>query len=282
MVQAAPTLRLSKRPVYHMFRDQALSFNPLGNLIRNFAFACLSPHIFCNSQFTAAGVNGRLGKVEAILYPPVDPSQFSDSPPAVSPPKPLLPILQTGARIMLTPSRISQPNQVNDKNLRALLPLLAHLKATGHNYHGVVIGQDTSPGQLQTRLLLHQADCWRVADRFTVLPPTFEIQEYYKYADIVVTLAPREPFGRTVVEAIACGVPVIGSKTGGIGEILHHFAPEWAVDPNDPVAAASAVIHTVNNPNNPNVLTKGKYWLEEHCSAMDYARRLLEMIGTFK
>ena len=279
IMMSAPALRLSGRPLYHIFRDLALSYNLFGNLGRDIAFACLSPRILCNSQFTAEHIRRRwLGDVQGILYPSVDLEQFNARPP-VGPPKELQPILCSGARVMLTPSRISEPEKINDKNLRTLIPVLAHLKANGHHYHGVVIGQDTSSGQTRTRALLEQAECLKVADRFTILPPTLAIQDYYKYADVVVTLAPREPFGRTVVEAIACGVPVVGSQTGGIGELLHHFASQWTVDPNDPVAAAEAIVRIAADPNTPNILTQGKRWVEAHCSTVNYARRMMEITG---
>jgi len=279
VTMAAPALRLSGRPVYYIFRDLALSYNFLGNLGRILAFACLSPHVLCNSQFTAAHIQGRLGNVQEILYPRVDLEKFNDRPPAGPPPKQLQPILSSGARVMLTPARISKPKTVNDKNLRALIPVLAHLKSMGYNYHGVIIGQDNSPGQTRTRALLEQAAHLGVADRFTVLPPTFAIEEYYKYADVAITLAPREPFGRTVVEAIACGVPVVGSKTGGIGEILQQFAPQWTVNPNDPVAAAEAIVHIAADPNTRNLLAQGKRWIETHCSIIDYARKIMQITG---
>lgn len=279
ITMAAPAIRLSGRRVYYIFRDLARSYNFLGNLSRILAFACLSPHVLCNSQFTAAHIQGRLGDVQAILYPRVDLEKFNDRPPQNPPQQQLQPILSSGARVMLTPSRITEPETVNDKNLRALIPVLAHLKSSGYNYHGVIIGQDNSPNRTRTRALLQQAEQMGVADRFTVLPPTFAIEEYYKYADLAIALAPREPFGRTVVEAIACGLPVVGSKTGGIGEILHNFAPEWTVDPNDPVAAAEAIVRIAADPNTPNILAQGKRWIETHCSIVDYAHKMIEITG---
>jgi len=272
-------LRLSSRPIYHIFRDLALSHRSLGTLGRNLVFACLSPRIFCNSQFTAGHIHGRIGNVQAVLYPPVDTEQFNDRIPIIPPPVELQSILRSGARVMLTPSRLSEPEEVNDKNLRALIPVLAQLKTSGYHYHGVVIGEDFSPNQIRTRDLLELAERLGVTDRFTVLPPTVAIRDYYKYADIVVTLAPREPFGRTVVEAIACGVPVVGARTGGIGEILHHFAPDWTVDPNDPIAAAEAIIRIATDPNTPNLLSQGKHWVEAHCSTISYARRMMVEIA---
>ena len=180
---------------------------------------------------------------------------------------------------MLTVSRISEPNQVNDKNLRSLLPVLAQLNSRGYHYHGVIIGQDTSFNRTQTQVLLEQAKSLGVADRFTILPPTFSIQDYYKYADVVVTLAPREPFGRTVVEAISCRVPVVGSRTGGVGEILHNFASEWTVDPTNSVAVAETIVRIAASSNTPNILTQGQRWVESHCSPESYARRVIKLVG---
>jgi glycosyltransferase involved in cell wall biosynthesis len=277
-ILAAPSLRLSGRPILYFFHDLARSYHPLGNLARKFAFACLAPGAICNSQFTANHIrNSLVSEIRGILHEPLDWQQFNDLPSSALPPVALQPILRSGARVMLTPSRITAPGQVNDKNLRSLLPVLAHLKAMGQNYHGVVIGQDSSPEGVQTQALLEQAKQLGVADRFTVLPPTFTIQDYYRYADVVVTLSLREPFGRTVVEAIACGVPTIGSNRGGIGEILSNFAPEWTVDPNDPAAAAAAIVRVTADPNTPNILAQGKRWIETNCSIVDNARKLMEM-----
>ncbi|GFE69615.1 glycosyltransferase family 4 protein [Chroococcus sp. FPU101] len=271
---AIPELRLSGRPVYHFFHDPAYSarFNWAFKMI----FASLKPVSLCNSRFTAQTICPRLTlEVKEIFYQPVELNIFNYD--VASPPEPLKPILRSGASIMLTPSRISQPEQFNDKNLRALIPVLAELKASGHYYHGVVIGRDYSTDRIQTQRLLEQAQDFGVADRFTVLPPTFSIQNYYQYADVVVTLAPREPFGRTVIEAVSCGVPVIGSQTGGIGEILNHFAPQWTVDPNDPVATAAAMIRLKNDPLTSTLLAQGQRWVKEQCNPVQYARRLIKI-----
>lgn len=277
---ATPALRLSGRPVYYFFHDLARSYNPLGNLARKLTFAFLSPSAICNSEFTAKHIrNSLLPEIRGIINGSLDTQQFNDRPPSGPPPAELQPILCSGARIMLTPSRISEPGKFNDKNLPALIPVLAQLKTTGHYYHGVIIGQDSSPGQIHTRALLDQAKRLGVADRFTVLPPTFTIKDYYNHADVVVTLSLREPFGLTVVEAIACGVPVVGSQTGGVGEILHNFAPEWTVDPNDPVAAAEAIVRIAADPNTPNILTQGKRWVETHCGIVANARKMMEITG---
>jgi glycosyltransferase involved in cell wall biosynthesis len=279
LIRSTPIIRLSDRPVYHFCHDLARSYNLLGELLRKIAFTSLNPKAICNSQFTAGHIRRLMPNIQGILYQPVDTERFNDHPNHNSPPVNLQPILNSGARVILTPSRLNKPRIVNDKNLRSLIPVLAHLKAMGHFYHGVVIGPDESPDGSHTRELLENAAQQGVADRFTILPATLNIENYYKYASVVVTLAPREPFGRTVVEAIACGVPVIGSSTGGINEILQHFAPEWTVDPNDPVAVAEAIVRVVSDTNTPDLLAKGKAWVETHCNVANYAQKMMQLTG---
>jgi glycosyltransferase involved in cell wall biosynthesis len=42
-----------------------------------------------------------------------------------------------------------------------------------------------------------------------------------------------EPFGRVIAEAMAAGLPVLGSPVGGAAELLASFGPGWSVPPGD-------------------------------------------------
>ncbi len=274
----APSLRLSGRQIYHFCHDLALSHNKLGYLARKVAFTSLAPGAICNSQFTASHIRGLMPDIRGILYQPVDLEKFNQKA-NNTPPDALKPIIDSGARIMLTPSRINKPGIINDKNLRSLIPVLAHLNQMGGNYHAVVMGEDQSPENIYSQDLLESATNEGVADRFTILPPALNIEDYYKHADIVVTLAPREPFGRTVVEAIACGVPVVGSNTGGINEILQNFAPEWTVNPDNFVEVAQTIMNVAQNLNTKDLLSKGNDWVYANCSLSSYAIGMMQFTG---
>jgi glycosyltransferase involved in cell wall biosynthesis len=275
----APMLRLSGRTIYHFCHDLVNSNKFAGYLARRCIFSCLSPRVLCNSNFTAQHVRHLMPNIQGVLYQPINQERFNDVP-LQAPPKELQSILQSGFRIMLTPSRINKhpkDGENCDKNLRALIPILAHLKTRGYDYHSVVIGEDTSLDKSNSRILLEKAQEFGVAERFTILPAVSAIEDYYKCADVVVTLAHKEAFGRTIVEAIACSVPVVASSTGGMGEILNQLAPDWMVDPNNPSSAAEAIINIANNPNTCQILSQAKSWVNKHCSANEYAFKIMNI-----
>jgi sucrose-phosphate synthase len=75
--------------------------------------------------------------------------------------------------------------------------------------------------------------------------PTLEVPEIYRVAarkkGVFVNATPGENFGLTIVEAGACGLPVIASPTGGPKEILENCENGILVDVEDPEAIAAAL-----------------------------------------
>ena len=63
-----------------------------------------------------------------------------------------------------------------------------------------------------------------------------ELHLWYAAADVAVTTPWYEPFGLTPLEAMACGVPVIGSCVGGIAFTIAHGETGYLVPPRDPEA----------------------------------------------
>ncbi|MCR6663681.1 MAG: glycosyltransferase [Luteimonas sp.] len=81
-----------------------------------------------------------------------------------------------------------------------------------------------------------EADATRrgIADAVAITPPTAAIVEAYAASDLVLQLSRKpEAFGRTVVEALSVGRPVLGWAHGGVGELLRELLPDGAVAPFD-------------------------------------------------
>ena len=78
---------------------------------------------------------------------------------------------------------------------------------------------------------------------------------------VVVSSSKRpESFGRTVLEALAVGTPVVGYNHGGVGEILDKIFPQGKVELNDCEALAIKINQTLDLApvvpnNNPFLLT---------------------------
>ena len=75
-------------------------------------------------------------------------------------------------------------------------------------------------------------------------PVTDAIARAYAACDVVLQLSRKpESFGRTVIEALSCGRPVVGWAHGGVGELLAELYPDGAVTPFD-AEALHAVVST--------------------------------------
>ncbi|GAB3341576.1 glycosyltransferase [Marilutibacter aestuarii] len=73
-----------------------------------------------------------------------------------------------------------------------------------------------------------------VGDALAITPPTDAVARAYAASDLVLQVSRKpEAFGRTVIEALSCGRPVVGWAHGGVGELLRELQPEGAVAPFD-------------------------------------------------
>lgn len=80
-----------------------------------------------------------------------------------------------------------------------------------------------------------------IGDALAITAPTSAIARAYAASDLVLQLSHKpEAFGRTVLEALSSGRPVLGWDHGGAGEQLQAWWPQGAVTPFDAAALAAA------------------------------------------
>ena len=65
-----------------------------------------------------------------------------------------------------------------------------------------------------------------------------------------------EPFGITPVEAMACGMPVIGARVGGIKYTVQDGRTGFLVEPKDPAGLAHRLAQLLSDPAIPRLFGK--------------------------
>ena len=109
-----------------------------------------------------------------------------------------------------------------EKGVEDFIRAVARLRDWGRTVTAVIVGS----GPEETALGRRIAD-WGLQDLVRMMPavPHGDVVSYYRVADVVVVPSRTtawivEQFGRTIIEALACGKPVIGSSAGEVPRLL--------------------------------------------------------------
>ena len=131
------------------------------------------------------------------------------------------------------------------KNTETLIKSFAHLtKQGGLDFELVIVGRDFDS---QLPKLQSVANHLGVSERvrFLGFVPTEDLPAIYSSAKVFVFPSLVETFGKPLVEAMRCGVPVVASNTSCIPEVLGGAG--LLVNPSDPVEMASAITQAIED-----------------------------------
>ena len=147
---------------------------------------------------------------------------------------------------------------VRKKNLAAIVRAYASSPALMRRANLVIIaGQHdvlSSAEELSVVAELRQLCAAPSLRGRVALPPMHEQADitalYQRCArgGVFVNPALHEPFGLTLIEAAAAGVPVVATREGGPAEILATLGHGLLIDPRDEAAIAAACLRLVNDP----------------------------------
>ncbi len=84
--------------------------------------------------------------------------------------------------------------------------------------------------------------------KFAGFVPNSKMPAYYNRCDIFCFPTLGEPFGKAVVEAMACGKPVIATNAGGAAEIIQNGENGILVPPADSETLAAEITRLINDP----------------------------------
>lgn len=157
------------------------------------------------------------------------------------------PALATDGPLLLLPGRGTRLKGHADA-----LKLLADLRGGGVAAALWLPGAREAGRETYIAELEREAASLGIADAIAFTAPTDQIARAYAASDLVLQLSRKpEAFGRTVVEALSVGRPVLGWAHGGVGELLAQLQPSGAVTPFDAAALTHAARMLLTQPPSP-------------------------------
>jgi glycosyltransferase involved in cell wall biosynthesis len=254
----APQAALVFYSAVNVQRDWRWPYGAIERVLLERADGAHAPNRDVPPILRAKGFYGQTRHVSVIPLG-VDVERFSDAQPS---PLPGIPSPRIGFVGRLEPV----------KGLDVLLDAMDYL-ATPASL--VIAGEGSEKGRLMPRLR---------SEGVNVLPPVSyaSMPAVLKAFDVLVlpsvTILPahREQFGRVLVEAMAAGVPVVGSSSGAIPEVIGDAG--LVVPERDPRALAGAIDRVLREPGlRETLVERGRKRVQDHYAWPVIADQTLEL-----
>ena len=142
------------------------------------------------------------------------------------------------ASVLLTTGVMIQRNEWKDYPTLREAVALATTRLPGRDLLLLVLGEAAPPERvdgLEIRFIPYQDDPRVVA-------------QYYQAADVYVHAAREDTFPSSVLEAMACGTPVVATRVGGIPEQIEEASTGFLVSPGDVNGLAERVARLLSSP----------------------------------
>lgn len=132
------------------------------------------------------------------------------------------------------------------KGVEYLLSAIEILRHKFADIHLIIVGE----GELKEKLT-RQADSLNIKENVTFVGhvPNSELPLFYVSSDLAVlpSVSRLEAFGIALLEAMACGKPVVASSIPGVREVVEQNVTGYLTPPRDPVALAEAISKIIQN-----------------------------------
>jgi N-acetyl-alpha-D-glucosaminyl L-malate synthase BshA len=96
-------------------------------------------------------------------------------------------------------------------------------------------------------LAVERARALGVADRVHFLGEVPDVESVYLASDVFLLASEQESFSLSALEALACGVPVVATRTGGLPEVVRDGRTGLLFEVGDVADAASRVLSLLAN-----------------------------------
>ncbi|HNQ04572.1 MAG TPA: glycosyltransferase family 4 protein [Thiobacillaceae bacterium] len=135
----------------------------------------------------------------------------------------------SGKKVITLPGRITRLKGHED-----FIELMRRLVGSGEDVHGLIVGGAEPKKRAYLEELRKRVAHADLQAHLTFTGQRSDLREIMAVSDLVLSLSSQpESFGRTVLEALSMGVPVLGYEHGGVGEQLSRYHPQGCVPLGD-------------------------------------------------
>lgn len=139
--------------------------------------------------------------------------------------------------------------------------------------HGLMFGKPLEPGIEEA--IRARAAALGIGDRIRLMGFRYPPERWLAGCDVLLVPAVDEPFGRTLIEAMLLGTPVVAAASGGNPEAITDDVTGLLVPPDRPAACAAALERLYRDPALAGSLAKAaqrdalaRFSLEGHARAV--------------
>lgn len=162
-----------------------------------------------------------------------------------------------GKRLLVLPARISRWKGATD-----FVDMLRLVCQQHKDIHALLVGEVASGKQSFADTLQQKIQQAGLSECVTLTGYRKDVKQIMAMSTIVYSLSTEpEAFGRTTIEALSLGVPVIGYDHGGVGEQLAAILPEGAVQVGNVAEAAMLTLSWLEQP--PAIMPNTQFSLQE-------------------
>jgi glycosyltransferase involved in cell wall biosynthesis len=133
------------------------------------------------------------------------------------------------------------------KRISAIIRAFAEVAKRHPETELLIVGN----GPPEERKIVEKAIAQHAPDRVRLLGWTSDKEQLariYNVAECLVLASAREGFPTVVGEAMACGIPVLASRVGGVPELVAHGETGWLFEPRDDAALTKLLAAVFDDP----------------------------------
>jgi len=181
----------------------------------------LSTFIITNSRATAKRFSPCISEKIKVVYNGVDLHWLKQT--GISPPE----LIRPDWKIILMVARASKC-----KRHDLALSVFEKVATTSPHVHLICVGSKDHREPQWWDHLQHRTKRSPFSNRIHWIGQVKDIRPWYSAAHVLILPSDNESFGRVLVEAMACGVPVVTTRIGGVPEIVRQGQDGFLVKPD--------------------------------------------------